>query len=110
MNKYIITDPCYIMDTAQYDAICEKENCDFEGQKFPLVSKHRETGKPIKFFRIEQTPNGDGSREYWGNIISVDAGMLCIAWNAAGWNEALGATFDTLADAKRAFPSIIKRF
>ena len=110
--KFIITDPCYIMNEHQYDMIYEKQNCNFEGQKFPLFSTHREyTSTEIFFHKIAGTPNGDGSYDYRGQHIGVDAGMLCIAERSTGvWNEHLGATFETLAEAERAFPEIIKHF
>ena len=109
--KYIITDPCYIMDDKQYDNICEKEHCDFEGQNFPLSSTHRYTKQPITFHTIEGTPNGDGSYSYKGQWIGVDAGMLCIAENTKGWDEERhGATFATLKGAQSALVRILPHF
>jgi hypothetical protein len=108
---YIITDPCYIMATGQYDDICS-EGCDFEGQEFPLSSTHRDTGRAIVFHKIEGTPNGDGSYEFKGQDIGVDAGMLCIAEATEGdfADDEFGAKFETLEEAERAFPLIIKHF
>lgn len=110
MKKYIITDPCYIMDDKQYDEICAS-GCVFELQVFPLKSIHRLTNKPIIFHTIKHTPNGDGGHVYRGEMIGVDAGLLCIAESENGWNdEMFGATFKTLDAAKRAFPKILKHF
>lgn len=119
IEKFIITDPCYIMDEKQYDKICKEDACDFEGQTFPLQSKHRYTKKPITFHIIEGTPNGDGSYTYKGQDIGVDAGMLCIAESSVGWGKAkedssfattFGATFNTLAEAEAALPKIMRHF
>ena len=109
VEKFIITDPCYIMDKKQYGAICDL-GCDFEGQKFPFVSARRSDGKPITFHLIDGT-GGDGSTEYNGQQIGVDAGMLCIAESADGWkSEKFGATFEILGEARNAFKHIIKQF
>lgn len=108
-KRFIITDPCYIMAQGQYDEICDA-GADFEGQTFPLASTHRDTGEKITFHTIEGTPNGDGSYTYKGQSIGVDAGMLCIAEGDDWEGEDFGATFDTLEQARAAFPQIIKRF
>lgn len=112
MDKFIITDPCYIMDDKQYDKICSEDNYDFEGQVFPLKSKHKKTGVEIVFHKIEGTPNGNGSYVFNLQDIGVDSGMLCIAEtkNKNGWSEKFGATFKTLGSAKLYFPYIIKNF
>jgi hypothetical protein len=109
--KFIITDPCYIMNQEQYQRICD-EGCDFEGQSFPLESTHRDTGRKITFWTIEGTPNGDGSMTYKGQDIGVDAGMLCVAEANDGdfCDDEFGAKFETLAQAEKALPIIIKNF
>lgn len=109
--KFIITDPCYIMNEVQYYDICAK-GCDFEGQDFPLESTHRDSGKKIVFHRIEGTPNGDGSYIYKGRDIGVDAGMLCIAEAVEGdfSGEKFGALFSTLGDARSSFNFINSKF
>ena len=110
-KKFIITDPCYIMASAQYGKICD-DGCDFEGQDFPLESTHKDTGNKIVFHDIEGTPNGDGAYMYHGQDVGVDAGMLCIVEAVEGnfKDEKFGAKFDTLAQAESAFPLIIKHF
>lgn len=109
MKKYIITDPCYIMNKAQYDEICETRDCDFEGQLFPMDSKHQKDGDAIRFLTIRGT-GGDGSTEYNGENIGVDSGMLCIAEREIGWyNESFGAKFETIEEAMRALPFILSR-
>ena len=113
--KYIITDPCYVMDTKQYDDICNNDNCEFENQEFPLNSILRDTKNvPIIFHTIQGTPNGDGSCEYNGLQIGVDSGMLCIMEiKLKDWPRSrkwFGASFDTLQEAQNAFPGIIKQF
>jgi len=112
-KTFLITDPCYVMDEVQYDNICD-EGCDFEGQTFPLASTHRQTSEPITFHTIDGTPNGDGGYTYRGQTIGVDAGMLCIVENQNGWTKDntndFGARFETLEQAQRAFPDIIKHF
>jgi len=111
MKKYIITDPCYIMDNEQYDNICDEHDCDFEGLPFPLESTRRSDGEKITFYKIEGTPNGDGSMMFRGQDIGVDAGMLCIASCEKGWDsESLGATFLSLKTAENNFPRIIDHF
>ena len=109
-KKYIITDPCYIMDDKQYQKICD-DGCDFEGQDFPLESKRESDGEKITFYTIEGTPNGDGSMIFRGQDIGVDAGMLCIAFCEKGWStERSGARFSSLEDAKVNLPRILKHF
>jgi len=111
MKKFIVTDPCYIMNEAQYDNICSEFHCDFEGQEFPLASQHRYSNKPITFHTIEGTSGGDGSMTYKGQSIGVDAGMLCIAECEEGWYmEGFGAKFETLEDAKEGLREIQKHF
>lgn len=110
VKKYIITDPCYIMDDKQYQKICD-EGCDFEGQEFPLESKRDEDGEPITFHTIEGTPDGDGSMMFRGQDIRVDAGMLCVAFCEKGWEgERLGAKFSSLKVALSNFPKILNHF
>lgn len=109
-RTFIITDPSYIMNNKQYDKICREDACDFEGQSFPLKSKHRENKTPIIFHTIVGTPNGDGSYNYQRQDIGVDSGMLCIAENKKGWNESFGATFETLKQAEDALPIILENF
>jgi hypothetical protein len=89
--------------------ICDA-GCDFDGQEFPLSSAHRYTGRPIVFHTIVSTPNGDGGYEYQGQDIGVDAGMLCIAECAEGWNEKFGARFASLQEAQDVLPSILENF
>lgn len=109
-KKFIITDPCYIMDRKQYKQICD-EGCDFEGQNFPLKSTHRFGGKEITFHKIQGTPNGDGSYTFRGQQIGVDSGMLCIAECDTHWNaEKFGATFCTLQNAENNFEQILSKF
>jgi len=111
-KRFIITDPCYIMDDKQYQAICYF-GCDFEGQSFPIVSARQRDGVAIKIHLIDGTPNGDGSTTYKGQMIGVDAGMLCIAEVIEGKNwytEKWGATFETYKEARAAFRGILKRF
>lgn len=109
-KKFIITDPCYIMNSRQYHAICEL-GCNFEGQAMPLISARRSDNKAIIFHKIDGTPNGDGSMTYKGQVIGVDAGMLCIAECEQGWeNEYFGATFSTIEKAEKAFSGIISHF
>ena len=111
IKKYIITDPCYIMDEKQYHDICYEQSCDFEGQSFPLKSKRRDDGVDIVFHIIDGTPNGDGSYEFRGQEIGVDAGMLCVAFCEEGWeDEDWGATSSTLESALKNFPYILSRF
>lgn len=106
--QYLITDPCYIMDVAQYDNICTS-GFDFEGQEFPLKSRHRETGEDIVFHTIEYTPNGDGLVKFQGKQVGVDSGMLCIV-ECAEWNKDnhdLGVVTDSLEDAKRILTAVM---
>lgn len=107
-EPFIITDPCYIMDEAQYSDICDN-GCDFENLPFPLASKHKHSGKQITFHIIEGTPTGDGAYTFKGQLIGVDAGMLCIAEGDFN-GERFGASFRTLAEAKVAFPNILRQF
>lgn len=128
-KQFIITDPCYIMDEQQYDKICslfdiwKKAAYDimidvnlnslnpFEYLVFPFASFHDKTKNPILFHHIEGTPNGDGGYIYSGQEIGVDSGMLCIAECDKGWkDEKLGATFDTLNDARGVFSNILNQF
>ena len=109
-KKFIITDPCYIMDRKQYKAICD-DNCDFEGKDFPSKSTHRYGGKEITFHTIQRTPNGDGSYTFRGQKIGVDAGLLCIAECDTHWEaESHGATFSTLKAAQNNFDQILSKF
>ncbi len=128
MNNFIITDPCYIMNEKDYDKICSLYNSwekaakkvgiiinsnalrPFESLEFPFESTYKKTRKKIIFHHIKETPHGDGSCEYEEQEIGVDAGMLCIAECEDGWNEQMGATFNLLSDAKRAFPGILSQF
>jgi hypothetical protein len=110
VKKFIITDPCYIMNEKQYDDICRNEGYNFEGQKFPLASKNRDNDKDIIFHTIVGTPNGDGSYMFRGQDIGVDAGMLCIAECEDGWKATLGATFSSLKVAQNNLPNILKHF
>lgn len=119
MKTFIITDPCYIINRAQYDAIGNAGGWgNFENMQTPceLLKQsgraHKEdNGVKIVIHEISGTPNGDGSYEYHGQWIGVDAGLLCIAECAEGWeDERYGAKFDTLRKAKSAFPVILKHF
>ncbi len=118
MKKYIITDPCYIIDSRQYDAIGEVLGWgEFETMKTPCKLSLRNDKEPLRegveivIHKIDGTPNGDGSMEYHGQQIGVDAGMLCIAECQDGWrSQSFGAKFETLAEAEAAWPRIIKHF
>lgn len=106
--KFIVVDPCYVMDEKQYQKICP----DFEGQDFPLKSKHKKDGDAITFHKIEGTPNGDGSGDHDGYSIGVDAGMLSIVERAEGWDgkKEMGCPFLSLAAAEAAFDEILEQF
>lgn len=97
------------MDDAQYDNICDNDAGDFEGQEFPLQSINKNNKRPITFFTIVGT-GGDGSYDWEGQTIGVDAGMLCIAKDPKGWKEKYGATFETLNDAEEVLKEIIKNW
>jgi hypothetical protein len=117
--KFIITDPCYIMDKGQYHAICDRriDEPDFEQQSFPLASKDKDTGRPIVFWTIIGT-GGDGSfrrsvRAKDGTVrkeeVFVDSGMLCVAEDPDGWDKSVGATYRTLRAALTALPRIARK-
>lgn len=110
MKKYIITDPCYIIEREQYDAIGN----GLGWMNFTNIggsTLNREGGGTFILHKIKGTPNGDGSTEHNGQRIGVDAGMLCIAESEQGWEkEQWGATFETLNEARQAFQKIIRRF
>lgn len=99
-KRFIVTDPCYIMDSEQYDRICDEDDCDFEGQSFPLKSVHRNGKKEIVFHGIKATLDGDGSFILHGRTIGVDSGMLCVAECEKGWRgERLGYPCETFREA-----------
>lgn len=113
IKKYIITDPCYIIDENQYQAIGAALGWQFEDMKLPSTLKLRgdKEGTEVTIYKIEGTPNGDGSMQYGDRFIGVDAGMLCIAECNKGWkSERFGAVFSTFKEAEKAFPKIIKNF
>ena len=112
MDKFIIIDPCYVMDEKQYKGICDFAECRFSKVGTMLKSRHKTGGDPITFHVIRDTPHGDGETNYFGQDVGVDAGMLSIAERARGWDGAkeYGATFATLEEAKAAFPRILRRF
>lgn len=105
-KKYIITDPCYILNDADY----ENKLCGYNGTEYPFNSTNKETGQIITIYKNGVTPNGDGSFTYEDQEIGVDSGQLCIAHCKEGWNEEFGAQFHTLYEAKNAFETIIRHF
>jgi hypothetical protein len=109
--RYIITDPCYIMHRDDYDNLGAQTAWEMTIYE-PLTCRYRANSKQaITIFTIESTPHGDGSYMYRGFDIGVDAGILCIAYNPNGWaKESLGAKFITMAEAKKAFPTILRHF
>ena len=112
MKKFIVTDPCYIMNEHQYEAIC-KFGCNFDKQPMPLITSRRRDQVPVIIHLIKNTPNGDGSYVYNGEEIGVDSGMLCIAevLQDDDWgNEKLGATFNSFEGAEEAFYQIKRQF
>lgn len=110
MKKYIITDPCYIIEDKQYQAIGDALGwLNFTKISGSTLTYQR--GGTFVLHKISGTPNGDGSTTYNEQQICVDAGMLCIAERAEGWvNEMYGATFDTLADARKMYAKLLRRF
>jgi hypothetical protein len=76
----------------------------------PLKCRYSGNSKQIiTILKIKPTPNGDGSYRYRGFEIGVDAGLLCVAYNPEGWKkERFGAKFITMAEAKKAFPVILR--
>ena len=118
-HRYIVTDPCYIMDKKQYQAICRRRagEPDFEDQPFPLISVDCDTGHSIVFWAIVGTGGDgglhrvvrskDGTRR--GEEVYVDSGMLCVAEDFKGWRKLLGYTYPTLKSALTALPKIAKK-
>lgn len=102
-KTYIITDPCYILNDADYDD-------KLHSAQFPFNSTNKETQQIITIYQNESTSNGDGSFTYEDQEVGVDSGQLCIAHCKEGWNEEFGAQFSTLNEAKEAFWSIIRHF
>ncbi len=118
-RKYIVTDPCYIMDKRQYREICSRHTGepDFENQSFPLASVEQDTRRPIVFWSIIGT-GGDGIvtrrvKGKDGNVreerVCVDSGMLCVAEDQEGWCKNVGATYPTLKSALAALQRIRRR-
>jgi hypothetical protein len=113
MKKYIITDPCYIIARRDYDFIGEAFGWDnFDKMITPATLTYRnDKNRKITIIKISGTPHGDGSTEYDGQLIGVDAGMLCVAYSDKGWRaEIYGAKFNNEDEALAAFPRIKCRF
>lgn len=109
-KKYIITDPCYIIHRVSYDTLGAVFDWEFERIKMPLTVPYTQDVEKITLHKIVGT-GGDGSMEWNGQWIGVDAGMLCIAEKETGWKEErYGATFEDLGDAQKALRAIIKHW
>lgn len=105
--KYIITDPCYIIPRDEYEAIGRETGWEFESKEVPFTV---DNGK-ITIHRVRQTPNGDGSYKFRGQLIGVDSGMLCLAEGDPGNDvKQFGAVFDSKMDAMLNFHFIVKQF
>ena len=117
MNKFIITDPYLIMDRERYRA-AENDYWDFKkqsklGELVPFNTCYKKNQiENIIIYRLEATPNGNTGEFHVNNDITlkVEKFMMCIAENRLGWNEKYGITFETLEEAKDAFPKIIKNY
>jgi len=133
-HRFLITDPCYVMDRQGYLAICDEKRTDtdpdpFETKPVPFETPWEDdAGVKIKFHTIRCTPNGDG---FWirrvrlidrgttrDDDVAVDAGMLCVVEHPTGWPEKepggvesfSGARYHTLRAALAAFPGVLRRF
>jgi hypothetical protein len=108
---FIITDPCYIMDDKDYDNLGMTTGWEMTLNGATEFTYKANNNQKITIFRIKGTPHGDGESRYHGYEIGVDAGLLCIAYNKAGWEkERAGAHFWTYEEAAKAFPGILRRF
>jgi hypothetical protein len=111
-KKFMIIDPCYIMDELQYSHICRKNECAFEEQKFPLFSYEKDTDESIIFHTIIST-GGDGCFVAKDDqTCGVDSGMLSIVESEKGWDPDAyyGAIFDTLKEAETNLDYIKNQF
>jgi hypothetical protein len=114
MPRFIITDPCYVMDDKLYDAICRDFDCRFEDIATPITANLANTTSLMLIHMIKDTPHGDGSCTFDGQEVGVDSGMLCIAelvkddWDKN--NNVMGAMFDTLDQAKESWTKILSKF
>jgi len=117
MKKFIITDPCYIVPDENW---CEKflkektekgfGEFDFDDEPY-VDEKDGNPKQKIKILKSQGTPNGDGSGEFNGQELGVDAGLLCVAYCEDGWDDQRwGVTFETLEDAKNSFNKILEQF
>lgn len=115
-KKFIVTDPCYIIHRVAYDTLGAVSNWEFEELKMPLTvsytkeEPYNNTMQKLTLHKIVGT-GGDGSVEWKGQLIGVDAGMLCIAEKETGWkDEQYGATFESVGEARKALRAIIKHW
>ena len=99
--KYIVTDPCYLASSKEWDKMGKSIDWEIENLDFPYKIK-----KGL-ILNIEGT-GGDGSI---GNI-GVDSGTLCIAKvsDKVAKKEKWGELYDSLEVAKIKLESIIKEF
>ena len=113
-EKFIITDPSYIMNTRTFHQLIDKENIENSIKEitFPIKTNYSENNNiEITIHKIEETPYGNGECSYEKYEIITDSKTLCIAENPEGWMiETNGAGFKTLEEALAEFPAIIRKF
>ena len=120
MNRYIVTDPCYVLSQESYDLLLNRS--DKKRDKFmsnPIAARepplychtqketrfhsgypyHLDGGKDndiCKVIRCRGTRNGDGGVDGKSFKIGVDSGLLCAAYCKNGFGKRYwGATFAT---------------
>lgn len=111
VKKFIVTDPCYIMEDTDYKNRGIREGWDRFETATPIQSRYKGIqGEEITIHTILGT-GGDGSGEYGDDIVGVDSGMLCIAENEKGWyKEFHGIKCETIGEARKALYTILTQF